>query len=101
MTLTKSSKILRISLHVILFGFCSCNSDNQGTYDKGYEAAWNGESASTSRWVSEQEKLGYEEGLDDASMYDEGYDDGHDGKRPKYAKDPFYMDGYKDGKKDK
>ena len=67
--------------------------------DKGYEAAWEEEEA-PSKWASKEEREGYAQGADDAWMYDEGYCDGVNKKRPKYSQDPFYMDGFKDGKGD-
>lgn len=84
-----------------LFGLCACSATDEDKYTKGYEAAWEGEDAPSSTWTSKEEKEGYAQGLEDAEMYDEGYDDGYGGKRPKYSKDPFYMDGFKDGKKEK
>lgn len=92
------------SISTIIFWvicLCSCSSENWRKYDKGYEAAWNQEPAPSSIWTSNEEKQGYADGLEDMKIYDEGYDAGYEGKRPKYPKDPLYMDGYKDGKKDK
>jgi hypothetical protein len=81
----------------------SCDSSHQRAdrYNKGYEAAWEGEDAPSSFWTSKEEKEGYEDGLDDAWTYDTGYYDGYEGKRPQYFNDPLYMDAYKDGKNDK
>lgn len=80
----------------------SCSDTHkQHHYDKGYEAAGEGEKALSSFWASKEEKEGYENGLDDAWTYDIGYNDGHEGKRPQYFNDTLYMDAYKTGKKDK
>lgn len=83
-------------------GIASCNDNRKWKdYDKGYEAAWEGEKAPTSLWASKEEKEGYANGLDDVWAYDVGYDDGYNGRRPQYFKDRLYMDAYTDGKKDK
>ena len=50
-------------------------------------------------WILSQQRDGYQDGLDDADMYDEGYYDGKNKHKPKYFNDSFYMDGFKDGKK--
>jgi hypothetical protein len=86
-------------LVVILFlSLPGCDQFSQyNAYDRGYDAAWDEEELPF--YASQQEKTGYEEGLDDAWMYDEGYYDGMNDKKPKYCDDQFYMDGYKDGKK--
>jgi len=89
---------------IAIVGLCAfgCNDRSKyKSYDKGYEAAWEGEEAPSSYWASNDEKEGFEQGANDAWMYDEGYYDGTNEKRPKYFNDPFYMDGYKDGEKDK
>jgi len=99
------NKILKFPLYfamgtislLMLFGCQDKHSD----YDKGYEAAWEEDNAPSSYWTSKEEKQGYEDGLDDAWTYDEGYYDGYEGKRPRYFNDPLYMDAYKDGSKDK
>lgn len=83
-----------------LYMFGCDDSRKYENYDKGYEAAWE-EDDEPSSWASKEEKEGYENGLDDAWAYNTGYDDGYDDKRPKYFNDPLYMDGYKDGKKDR
>lgn len=86
---------------IILGYYFFFGGDNKReNYDKGYEAAWEQE-GEPSKWSSKEEKEGYEAGLDDAWTYDTGYGDGYDEKRPQYLKDPLYMEGYKDGKKDK
>lgn len=77
--------------------FFSSNSGDQ--YDQGYESAWEEEDEPSS-WASRDLKEGYEDGLNDADAYDEGYYDGANEHRPKYLDDPFYMDGFKDGKED-
>jgi hypothetical protein len=90
-------------LFLLIFGLCliSCNDKRNKwqNYDKGYEAGWEGGKSPSSTWISKEEKEGYEQGLDDAWMYDEGYYDGANKKKPKYFQNPFYMDGYKYGKK--
>ncbi len=52
----------------ILFGLAACSSEDISKYDKGYEAAWDGESVSCSLWTSNEEKKGYEEGIEKAGM---------------------------------
>lgn len=74
--------------------------DAHHPYDKGYEAAWEGEKA-PHPWSSQEEKEGYEDGMSDSDMWDEGYDDGIERKRPKYFNHYDYMEGYKEGKKRK
>jgi hypothetical protein len=86
------------SAGIVAFG---CGNSGWQNYDKGYEAAWEGEEEPSSFWTSKEEKEGYEQGLNDVWTYDMGYGDGYDEKRPKYFNNPFYVDGYKDGKEDK
>lgn len=87
-----------IALGIYLF----CDNDNKrGNYDKGYAAAWEGEDAPTSFWISKEEKDGYEDGLDDAWTYDVGYEDGYEKRRPQFFNDVLYMDAYKHGKEDR
>lgn len=74
--------------------------DRASQYDRAYDAAWEGEGTPSSFWSSQEERDGYEQGLDDADMYDEGYEDGKNKRKPKYKDDVDYMDGYKDGTKD-
>ncbi|MBU4348083.1 hypothetical protein KJ671_01070 [Patescibacteria group bacterium] len=93
------NKYVYLSISIIGLFFFSCNNDSN--YDKGYEDAWEGNEAPSSFWNSKEEKEGYEEGLEDAYTYDEGYNDGVDGLRPKYLNDLLYIEGYNDGKKDK
>lgn len=95
--------LLTILVALLCLSLCSCDSSRQRAYeyDKGYEAGWEGEKAPSSVWASKEEKEGYEYGRADAEAYDEGYDDGSKGHRPKYLNDHFYMDGYKYGKEDK
>ncbi len=90
---------LCITFIVGLFGLMhiGCASGNQ--YDNGYEAAWEGKNKPSSFWASDDEKEGYEQGQNDAWLYDEGYYDGANDKRPKHPNDPSYMDGFKDGKR--
>lgn len=85
---------------VFLFSSCDGSRERAERYDRGYEAAWEGEEAS-SFWATKEEKDGYEAGLDDVWTYDTGYYDGYEEKQPKYFNDPLYMEAYKDGKKDK
>jgi len=88
-----------LALAVLGFWMFACE-DKAVSYDKGYEAAWEGENE-PSFWASKTEKEGYEDGLDDTSTYDTGYYDGYDEKRPQYFNDSLYMAAYKDGKQDK
>ena len=90
------------SIFIVIFGilFFSGCTENQNDYDKGYDGGWDGKNA-PSYWATEKEKKGYQDGLDDSDMYDEGYDDAIEKKKPKYFNDDFYMDGYKEGKKDR
>ncbi len=91
---------LKNYLWVLILGFVlsGCESNSGYDFDNGYEAAWNGEKAPT-RFSSQEYHNGYEQGLQDAAMYDEGFYDGYKRKEPKFPKDLDYMDGYKDGKK--
>ncbi len=82
--------------YYVFFG----GNNKRENYDKGYETAWEQESA-PSRWANKEEKRGYEAGLDDAWTYNTGYDDGYEGRKPLYFNDSLYMDAYKDGKEDK
>lgn len=79
----------------------SCGNSDRKDWDDGYESAWEGEEAPSSFWDSKARKEGYEYGKADADVYDEGYYDGYEGKKPEYFNDQLYMDAYKDGKKDK
>lgn len=96
----KIINLIAIAASLSIF-LSSCRDSEQCNYDKGYEAAWDGENEPSSFWASKKEKEGYEQGLDDIWMYDEGYYDGIKGQKLKYLNDPFYMDGFKDGKEDK
>lgn len=91
----------RILLSLFLLSSPALFAYSGKNYDNGYEAAWEGEEKPSSFWTSKEEKEGYENGLADSSTYNSGYDDGYDEKRPEYFNDALYMDGYKDGKKDK
>lgn len=84
----------------LVCGLClvSCNNDSS-QYEKGYESAWNGEKKAASIWTSKIEQEGYQQSIEDANMYDEGYYDGKNGNSPVYFRDGFYMEGYRDGKK--
>ncbi len=75
-----------------------CDSNNQYDYDNGYESAWN-EEGEPSRFSSQNYREGYEQGQQDAAVYDDGYYDGYNRKKPEYLNDIDYMDGYKDAKK--
>ena len=90
-----TKKLIMLSLLSLIF--LSCESDN---CDKYYDAAWDGEKEPSS-WASQKQKEAYQQGLDDANMYDDGFFDGRNGNKPIYTKDSYYMDGYKDGKKAK
>ena len=87
-------------LIVIGFGVSSCGNNSGYEYDNGYEAAWN-EDGEPTMFSSKDYREGYQQGLEDADVYDEGYYDGYNKKKSKYPKDHDYMDGYKDGKKDR
>lgn len=78
-----------------------CEGGSRNDWDTGYEAAWEGEEAPSSFWASKEEKEGHEAGLQDVWIYDTGYYDGYEGKKPEYFNDLLYMDAYRDGKKDK
>ena len=78
-----------------------CGNNDRKDWDNGYNSAWEYDEAPSSFLGSKAKKEGYEQGRADAEAYDEGYYDGRNGRGPKYTKDAFYMDGYKQGKKDK
>lgn len=86
---------LLISSMPFLLTSC-CNESDQ--YDEGYDAAWEGDAESSPLWSNQEKIEGYQDGLYDSDMYDDGYQDGIDKKKPEYLDDWFYMDGYKDGK---
>lgn len=92
-------QIIKPLLLLPILGAClvGCYSNSGHDYDDGYESAWEEGSAPT-RFSSQQYRDGYEQGLQDAAMYDEGYYDGYNKKKCAYPNDPDYMDGYKDGK---
>ena len=75
---------------------CSCGNDDRYDYDKGYEAAWNGENE-PGYLSSKKYGAGYQQGIEDAAAYDDGYYDGYNKKKARYPNDPDYMDGFKDG----
>jgi hypothetical protein len=83
---------------LLVMSLTACNNDTN-QYDSGYEAAWNGEKEPSSIWSTKKQRNGYQDGLEDADMYDEGYYDGKNKHKPKYFNNAFYMDGFKDGKK--
>ena len=87
------SCFMMILVGMLLYG---CGSDDRYDYDKGYEAAWNGEDE-PGMFSSKKCGAGYQQGLEDAAAYDDGYYDGCNKKKAKYPKDPDYMDGFKDG----
>lgn len=93
-------QIIKSLLLLPLLGVClvGCNSNSGCDYDNGYESAWEGVSAPT-RFSSQQYRDGYEQGLQDAAMYDAGYYDGYNKEKCAYPRDPDYMDGYTVGKK--
>lgn len=95
-----SMKKIAISCLFLIIGLVAigCDRNKLSEYDDGYEAAWDEANAPT-RWSSKEYKDGYEQGLQDAAMYDEGYYDGYNKNKCAYPNDPDYMDGYKDGKK--
>jgi len=88
------NKIFIALMSLMLLAGCQKYSN----YDKGYEAAWEEENE-PSLWASAEEKEGYEDGVDDSDMYDEGYYAGSNRKKPEHINDQFYMEGYNDGKK--
>lgn len=67
-------------------------------YDDGYESAWGGD-ASSGHFYSEDFQRGYEDGWDDAALYDDGFDDGRTKAKAKFPKDEFYMEGYLEGRR--
>lgn len=70
---------------------------NDYLYDKGYDAAWEGEELVDSFFLTDSEKDGYIDGLNDR-MYAEGYEDGSEGNRLRYVNEYWYMEGYQEGK---
>lgn len=60
---------------LLVMSLMACNNDTN-QYDSGYEAAWNGEKDPSSIWSTKKQRNGYQDGLDDADMYDDGYYDG-------------------------
>jgi len=91
--------IVWIPLAIICF-FTGCGTGSGEDWDKGYESAWEQESE-PSRWASESQKEGYECGQADCEAWDDGYYAGINGRRPVYLDDDLYMEGFKEGKKDK
>ena len=87
---------LVIILILAIFTICLSSCENND-YDNGYESAWSGYK-STSIFSSKETCMGYQQGLEDAATYDDGYYDGYNNKRPQHTNDYDYMDGYNDGK---
>lgn len=89
-------------LHLLLLiglTFVGCDN-NRYDYDNGYEAAWNDEDEPT--WFSNEKYCqGFQQGQEDAALYDDGFYDGCKNKRAKYPHDLDYMDGFRDGHKSK
>jgi hypothetical protein len=85
--------------------------DRKNGYDNGYDDAWSGKSLTGFFKRHQKEYVqGYEDGSDDARMFDMGYDaymfdmgydDAVSGKRVSYPHDIDYMDGFKDGKRNR
>ena len=82
---------------VVALGLGFFGSDGGDQYDQGYESAWEGDDEPSS-WTSRELREGYEDGLNDADLYNDGYYDGANNHGPKYLDDPFYMEGFKEGK---
>ena len=92
---------LLVALPCLFLFSCDGSRQRADRYDKGYESAWEREEAPSSFWASKEEREGYEAGLQDAWIYDAGYSDGYEGKKPEYFDDHLYMDAYEDGKRGK
>lgn len=91
------SKLPSLFILIVMgIALCSCENDDKYSYDKGYRSAWNGEDE-PGLFSSKQHKTGYQQGLEDAAAYDDGYYDGYNKKKARCSKDPDYMDGFKDG----
>lgn len=73
-----SQQVIKPLLLLSFLGFCLAGCDSNSGYD--YDN-------------------GYEQGLQDAAMYDEGHHDGYNEKRCTYPNDPDYVDGYTNEKK--
>jgi len=97
----KKGLIIGIIGAASLYLFSSCGNSDRKDWDSGYNSAWEDEEPPSSFWDSKAKKEGYELGRAETDAYDDGYYDGKNGHGPKYTKDAFYMDGYKQGKKDK
>lgn len=50
--------------------------------------------------MSNAEKEGYKDGIDDVETYDAGCFDGYNKEKPEFVDDDLYMEGYKEGKVD-
>ena len=81
--------------------FSGCGNNDRKDWDSGYNSAWEYDKVPSHFLDNQAKKAGYDQGRVDAYAYDEGYYDGRNGHSPKYTKDAFYKDGYKQGKKDK
>jgi hypothetical protein len=97
----KKGLIIGIIGATSLYLLSGCGNSDRKDWDSGYDSAWEDKEAPSSFWDTKAKREGYELGRADADAYDEGYHDGRNGHGPKYTKDAFYMDGYKQGKKDK
>ena len=97
----KKTMLMGLACVTSLYFLSGCGNSDRKDWDDGYESAWEGEEAPSSFWASKKEKEGHEAGLQDVWIYDTGYYDGYEGKKPEYFNDQLYMDAYKDGKKDK
>lgn len=84
-----------LGLLVLLFGLNS----SSGSYDDGYESAWEEDDEPPSH-ASSDFREGYEDGLHDRNEYDDGYYDAKYDRSPSDWYDPSYRDGYKDGLND-
>ena len=102
---TRPNKMFESSIcyFVMLLGLtlAGCEDKDRYQYDKGYEAGREGTTKPSSFLSNREFNQGYEQDTSDAHMYDEGYDDGFDGHKPRFTEDFEYMDGFKDGKRER
>ncbi len=77
--------------------FTSC--DEFSPNDQGYDDAWGDKKPGL--FSSSSYKRGFEQGQADADMYDMGCYDGYNENPCAYPHDPFYMDGFKQGKRNR
>lgn len=89
--------LVLLTIGIVLYG---CDGSNSYDYNTGYEAAWN-EDNQPNIFSSKKYIDGYQQGLEDAAMYDDGFYDGYNKKKARYPKDQDYMDGFKDGNKNR